>query len=372
MSAALNLVVACCRWPDDDRRRAAIANAAKRVTDWDQVVYRADRHRVEPLVANGLAATGISVPLALEEALERFRSDTIRDLGESLRIAAALTNQNISHRFLKGGALGVVAYGSPLLKRSWDIDLLVLPHDAVRAAACLKALGYAPIVPPRPLDQAEYSRWSVVSKEAEFHSPRGSTVELHWRVSDHPGLLAAINAAGPSRPVVLLGTHQVATLTDAANLAYLAVHGGTHAWFRLKWIADFNGLLASFAPARRMALLDEVRATGAGYAIDIAVALTQSLFDDDDTKANNRTSRAVLLSRQAIAASEDVAQQRAAALRWSLQPGIAYRLAEARLRLRGTLDRIDHPLPARLAFLYPWLRPFLWGRRRWIRHRSRD
>ena len=372
MSAALDLVVACCRWPDDERRRSGIIAAAARVTDWDDVVRLAERHRIEPLVANGLTGAGRPVPPPLADRIAQLRADTLRDLGESLRIAAAFTAERIAHRFLKGLPLGMLAYGSPLLKRSWDIDLLVLPADAVRAAACLDALGYTAVVPPRPLDEVEFARWSVVSKEAEFHNPRGTTVELHWRVSDHPRLLAAIAASGPSRSVALLGNHAVATLADADNLAYLAVHGGAHAWFRLKWIADFSAFLAGLPPERRAALLDEARATGAGRAIDLALALCAALFDDVSAAAAKTLAPALRLSRQAIAGSEALADQRASSLRWLLQRGLPYRLAEARLRLRGTLDRIDHPLPATLAFLYPLLRPLFWARRRWTGRRGRD
>jgi len=174
MTPAFRLVAACCRWPAIEDRAQAIRDAAAAVTDWDEIVRVADRHRVEPLVTNGLAAADLPIPPVLAAAVEHHRALSLRDIGETLRIAAALDRAGIEHLFLKGAPLGVVTYGSPLLKRSWDIDLLVLPGQAVATAALLAEMGYAPVMPPRPLDREEFARWSVVSKEAELRGPNGT------------------------------------------------------------------------------------------------------------------------------------------------------------------------------------------------------
>ena len=41
------------------------------------------------------------------------------------------------------------------------------------------------------------------------------------------------------------------TLGDAELFAYLCVHGASHCWFRLKWLADLNAWLAGQARATR-------------------------------------------------------------------------------------------------------------------------
>lgn len=368
MTPALRLLVACCRWPDDVLRREAIRAAASTIGDWNEVVALADRHRVEPIVAHGLESVGIAVPAALAEAAATHRAETLRDVGESLRIAAALGGSGIAHRFLKGAALAVAAYGTPTLKRSWDIDLLVRPADAVAAAAVLATLGYAPVVPPRPLDSIEFRRWSHVSKEAELRSPRGATVELHWRVSDHPILLGGIDAASPSRHVPLLGSASVATLNDAQNIAYLAVHGTAHAWFRLKWIADFAALLASTPAETRATLIASARGEGVGHALDASLLLAGRLFGEPGTKSTATATRIADLSLAALATdNEDEAHRIAGQVRWCMESGAQYRYREARLRLRGSLDRADHPLPPHLDFLYPLLRVPFWARRQLLK-----
>ena len=363
MTPAFRLLCACCRWPDDAARHEAIRVAAAAVEDWDEIPRLADRHRVEPLVAHGLATAGLPVPAALEAAAKHHRALSLRDIGETLRIAAALDQAEIVHRFLKGAPLGMRAYGNPLLKRSWDIDLLVLPADGVRTAALLHTLDYAEHMPPRTLDDVEYRRWSVVSKEAEFTSPRGSTLELHWRVSDHPLLLPGIDASSPARREMLLGDRSVTTLDDAANLAYLAVHGTIHAWSRLKWIADFNAFNHSLAPGSRERSAQDARSFGVGRALDCALLLASRLFNENPIPgalSNRAAAKLAVTSIRAMACADPRRIDRLASrARWSIMHGAAARLIELRTRLRGSRDRLEFPLPPRWQFAYPLLRlPF--------------
>ena len=368
MTPAFRLVAACCRWPDDDRRAAAIGSAAANFNEWDELTRLADRHRVEPLVFQGLTSAGLTVPVALSEAADYHRDAAVRDLAETLRIAAALAAAGVEHRFLKGAPLGIAAYGSAMLKRSWDIDLLVLPATAVAATAILATLGYVPDVPCRPLDAEEFQRWAKVSKEAILRSPRGSIVELHWRVTDHPQLLPTINAMTSERSIALLGAHPVKTLEDAANIAYLAVHGTAHAWYRIKWIADFNALLQSIDPAERGVTVERARKFGTGHSIKTALTVASYLFTDDVGSPHHMTAAVQRLSGLACQALTTDDEQLAAKIsfksQWLLDSGFRYFCEQAVIRWRGSLDRERHPLPATWQWLYPILRIPLWlGRR---------
>lgn len=372
MTPAFRLLCACCRWPDDDTRREAIRAAATAVKDWDEVPRLASRHRVEPLVAHGLTAAGLTVPPALDAIVRHHRALSLRDIGETLRIAAALDGAGIVHRFLKGAPLGARAYGNPLLKRSWDIDLLVLPVDAERTAALLGLLDYTPHLPDRPLDEEEFDRWSQVSKEAELKSPRGTRVELHWRVSDHRQLLGQITAASPTEPVRLLGERSVATFADPVNLAYLAVHGSAHAWSRLKWIADFNALLHSLIQDDRRDMIEQASARGVGEALSAALALAAQLFGNcPQALPIDRPPRLVVAAFAALADQDPTRIEAIASrARWSLANSWGYRLAELLIRIRGTQDRLYFPLPRKWRFLYPLLRLPLFALRRVGRTRS--
>ncbi len=137
-----------------------------------------------------------------------------------------------------------MAYGSDVLKHSRDIDLLVAPADAERAFGVLEREGYRPVVPKGPLTAAQRSLVFRLHKDIElYHSQRRLNIELHWRLIDNPVLLGTVTAASPSQEVDVLNG-RLATLADPLLFAYLATHGATHCWFRLKWLADLNAWLS--------------------------------------------------------------------------------------------------------------------------------
>lgn len=380
---ALTLVVACCRWPDDEARRAAVGAAAAQIEAWADVRALAAAHRVEGLVAQALEAARVplSERMALwrAEAAERIRTAALLQVRDTLRIAAALDQAGIDCRILKGTPLAAAAFGTVALKHSWDIDVLVDPRQAVAAAAVLAGLDYATVKPPRPLDLAEFARWSAVAKDAEFEAVGCAPVELHWQLLDLPFLMARLDVHGDERRVALLGAATVPTFADSANLAYLAVHGAAAGWSRLKWIADFSALLAAQPdPAGSIAAARRHRT---GFALDQALLVRHQLFATglpegwrDGPRVRRLTQHAMTVIR---ARSPDRPIERdAAALRAirrsrrMLMPGPAYAVALAVRRLRGIEDRQTIPLPRGLHWAYWLLRPLTFAGRAVRRGRS--
>ena len=378
----LEFVCACCSWPDDGRRRSRLTAAAALVADWGEVGRVAREHRVEGLVAQATAAVGVGAGLAA--AGERVKRRALDDLAETIRVARALDGAGLVHAILKGVPLGVRAFRTPVIKQSWDIDVLVEPADAVAAANVLATLGYAPHMPARPFTTAEFERWSPVSKEAEFRSAAGRTVELHWGVADHPMLLPRVTAATADGEVELLDGAAVRTLGDAANLAYLAVHGASHGWSRLKWLADFAAFFASVPPADRGRLVEDARQLGTGHALDQALGLSRRLLDLDiapqaaSAEAKRLAALAVVAIRRRGAGadfeSDSLAQGAIREIRRKLMPGARYRMILVGRALRGSEDRRLIALPKKFHWAYAILRPFSAIFRTLLRraHRSRN
>lgn len=374
MNPELALVAACCRWPDDDQRRAAIAAAGQAVADWPRVAALAAAHRVEGLVDHGLRSAAIAVPEAVAEALAAAAAEirllNLRAMGEMLRLAAAFDRTGLPMLFLKGIPLGVRAYGTAILKRSLDIDLLVAPRDVVAAARVLGELGYRPRIPPRPLTDEEFERWSYVSKEAQFESERG-IVDFHWGLADQPALLPDVDVASGSCRVGLIGDRSVATLADAPNLAYLAVHGALHGWSRLKWLADFAAFVAAHDQHSRNEMIAAARLLAPGRALDQAFALADRLLGagirpSSPMASDQAVHRMADLALEVIAARrlgvelerDRMAFGKVVRLQRLLQPGLRYRLAEWRRQLRQTETRLRlrFPVPRRWHWLYQLLR----------------
>jgi hypothetical protein len=377
-SPELQLIIACCRWPDDRVRRNAIKAAARGVGDWKEVAALASAHRVEGLVAQGMTSAKVRLPAEFDDfcriTATQVRSGVLMQLNETLRIADALDRAAIGYRFLKGIVLGAAIYGTPTLKHSWDIDLLVAPENAVAAAAVLQGLGYAAVKPRRPLTTAEFRRWSVVAKDAELRSVNGVAVELHWRLSDLPYVLTDIDVHTEARLVPVMGDRSVPTFADAPNLAYLAAHGAAAGWSRLKWVADFAALLAGYDEASRDGLIQSARQYRTGLALDQALALHDRLFATSLSSGAVQSSDVNRLVDDALVAiarrsteepiSGDKAVMRSIRRsRWMLMPGWRYRAALALTRLRGLEDREAVALPAGLHWAYGLMRPVTYGLR---------
>jgi hypothetical protein len=386
LSAEFDLICACCRWPDDEDRRRRIADAAQSGIDWSRVEALAEAHRVEGLVASGVASLrsgpGKAVLQRFEQMGQRVKARALQDVAETLRLSAALDRQSIRHCILKGAPVGVRAYGTPLLKRSWDIDILVAREDAVKASALVVELGYRPHHPPRPFTNAEFRRWSAVSKEAEFHSD-DRAVEVHWGLADHPMLLAGLGIEQATERTPLLGDRSVPTFPDAETLAYLAVHGAAHGWSRLKWLADFAAFLGAQPPARRQLMIDEARRWPVGLALDQALLVSANLLATElgSARQSAEVLRLVELATTSIRRrgqvrdfdSDPLACRAITKGRWRLMPGLRYRAGFARIVMRGSEDRTHFPLAASLGWAYWLMRPFTGIYRvaiRWIRRSS--
>lgn len=69
-------------------------------------------------------------------------------------------------------------------------------------------------------------------------------VEIHWRLVDNSYFFPEISALSPTRIVTIPAGAGLRTLDDNDLFAYLRVHGATHGWSRLKWLADAAALMA--------------------------------------------------------------------------------------------------------------------------------
>ena len=237
-------MAACAKSLFDPSERSRLAAQAGAV-DLGKLTGLAARHRIEGIVWSALRGAGIDtgVPVLepLGHAARTISQQGLRAAAESARLQSAFALAGIDLLFLKGLAVGQLAYGNAFVKRSWDIDVLVAP-DAVGAAAdLLRQAGYWC---GSPGERADLVRWHGANKESVWHSADElHHVELHSRLADNPELIPAVGMASPRQTVAIAPGIALPTLASDDLFAYLCVHGASSAWFRLKWIADFAGLL---------------------------------------------------------------------------------------------------------------------------------
>ena len=303
----LVLVVACCRWPPSSARDAAVRDAAAARIDWELFPRVVARHRVEGLVHDGLRRAGVQAAPAVADRLAATASGIVR---ENLRFAAAsgrltkvLDAASVPHLFVKGVTLNMLAYGSLGLKRAWDIDLAVDIADYEPACTALERAGFRPVSPGPDATPEQRRAWVARRKHSEWTDPTGVAVELHASLTDNPLMAPGLAIGVGAREVAVAPGLALPTLPPDPLFAYLCVHGATHAWSRLKWIADVAAMIAGADDAEVERLHRAAAALGAGRSSGQALLLIARVFDRPLPPALDRELRRDPLLRALVRAA---------------------------------------------------------------------
>lgn len=365
------LLAACCRWPSGPSRAAAVTQAGQRRIDWARFERLVVRHRVAGLAADGLTAL-TTVPEDVRRRLAsvagRMAASALAMAGETLRLQRLFDEAQVPAYVVKGIPLAVLAYGNMALKEARDIDLVTTFGHLSEAEALLEAAGYRLFGKDVPLTDEELALAHAFAKHRAFrHATSGLVVELHFRLQRNPAALAAWGDDPPVQEVPL-GGGTVRTLAPEALYAFLCIHGGGHAWERLKWLADLAAFVTS-TPASVADLHGAACEVGAGRASAVALALCHEMLGLDvpqDILSQARRPLAARLLHKAardalLAEREDHRRMEGIIFRRRLSrllliEGPAYFREEVRLLSTSELDARALRLSPRWAFLYPLVR----------------
>ena len=274
------LAVDCCRLNFGGATKKA-CDAGE--VDWDLFLDLVRFHRVEGLAWSALSATISRVPTAvikkLSDAAKAIAAQNLQAAADCQALLERFDAAGVPLLFLKGLTLGALAYGDPTLKSAIDVDLLIDSKDLGKAAELLRAAGYELAAPRNSPGDRVLHAWHRGWKESVWSksSPR-LQIDLHTRTADNPRLIPGINVNAPRQIVDLGGGIRLPTLAEDELFAYLAVHGASSAWFRLKWISDFAGFLHKRAAPDIQRLYEHSQELGAGRAAGQALLLADRLF----------------------------------------------------------------------------------------------
>jgi hypothetical protein len=360
--------------------------AAADGVDWDALLRVAARQRVVGLVRAALESAGAAPPAKVAGELD-LAAQVIQRRGlalaaESIRLQALFAARGLPTLVIKGAPVAQLAYGAQTLKQGRDIDLVVRVDDAERGLRLLQGEGYRVIHPACELTPERLRLLLRCHKDVELHHrERRMSVELHWRLIDNPALLSGVGAGSSAQTVSVLGA-PVTTLADPELFAYLCVHGASHGWFRLKWLADLNAWLTSKTEADLVAYYRFASALGVGDCAAEALALCARLLglplpaalDPELRRLKVRMLVAGALDAMAGGGAEQDLHDRPFGP-FRLVPaqflrgrGASFLLAQGWLMTQNLDDMLSVPLPRPLHFLYPLLRLPLWLTRIVRRH----
>lgn len=279
VSREFSLLVECCRWSFAGDNAETVHSAAG-ASDFARFVRLAAFHRVQGLAWHCLSSLGVKLPVdaagALAADAERIAASNLRIAVECRRLLGAFGDRGIRLLFVKGLALGALVYPDPLLKMGWDIDILVAPPDLDAAADLLRGEDYELRM---PRSAAALRHWHRHEKESLWRSARdGFHVELHTRLADNRRLIPGLGVDSPRQDIEVAPGIALPTLADDELFAYLCVHGASSAWFRLKWITDFAGLLHGRSGDEIERLYRRSQELGASRAAGQALLLSDALY----------------------------------------------------------------------------------------------
>lgn len=177
---------------------------------------------------------------------QQDRLVAMQRIGAFLEIARILNDANIWFLNLKGPLLSRRIYGDPTYRAFRDFDLLVKPGDVNQTLQLLGKKGYHPTEFAWPKSQKKQEITLHFINQVEMVQPEsGVMFEIHWklfstRIADPKTVerlfrenIEPVDFGGPT----------LNRLSLEFELFYLIVHGGNHAWFRLKWLVDIHEIL---------------------------------------------------------------------------------------------------------------------------------
>jgi hypothetical protein len=195
----------------------------------------------------------------------------IRELFCLLDLFAA---KDIGALVVKGPALAVHAYGDPAIRSYGDLDLLVRQRDIRRSTELFEAAGYEATVPLSAIDAGKIpGQYLFTGRDSRL------LVELHndLTLRYFPRRLP-LEELFARRNRVRIDGHEVPALSVEDELVYISVHGATHFWERLGWIADLAALVTRQKDIDWQAATKTAEQVGAERMLVIGLCLASDLL----------------------------------------------------------------------------------------------
>lgn len=237
--------------------------------DWPAILGLARRHRVEGLVWHQVIEGGYEPPAAVRAEFEQDRRELsltyLAQVAETQRLCGLLAGNGIAILVLKGCAIAQRLYAPrPELRHSIDIDLLVAPDRLEAAQAVLLAEGYERVTPGPRLPATAMSMARYLLHAFEYVHASGHKVELHHRLLADPYRLAEpFERLMRASQSITIGDGAVRGLGTVDDFLYCCCHAANHAYFRLKWLADIDRMLARLGEKGLGQAIEQARVAGA-------------------------------------------------------------------------------------------------------------
>jgi len=320
------VLLECASPTSNAQRLRELASTA----DWSRVLVLAEEHGVLGHLAAHLSELDENIVRAdaRSSIVELYRAQVFRTLGmtrELFRLLELFAAKDIGALVVKGPVLAIDAYGDPAIRSYGDLDLLVRQRDIRRATEVLEVAGYEAAVPLSVIDAGKIpGQYLFTKRDSRL------VVELHNDLTlRHFPRLLPIEELFSRQTRVRLDGHDVPALSVENELVYISVHGATHFWERLGWIADVAALVTRQRDIDWQAAAKTARQVGAERMLATGLCLASDLL-----QARLPAPALAALERDAGAAKL-AASVRAWLAGAGKAPPTLFERAAFRLRMRG-------------------------------------
>jgi hypothetical protein len=302
---------------------------------------------------------------------EYFQQNTARNVlltGELLSFLNALKAQGIAAMPYKGPSLAISIYGNIGLRQFADLDILIRKSDVAAATEVFLDLGFRAHF---KISEDQLQRFIRLSYVRLFRRDGGKQiVELHWGIAPRFfGFEPDIDALWADLTTINLAGQPVLSPSPELLLLLLCVHGAKDGWERLEWLCGVAELIRKYPGLDWNTVFSLARSTCSTRMLSVGLQLVRCLFESqfpghiEAALDRDGAARALALTFiPLLVSSAEPSQSEIGRIRSQLcfQQTFQRKLRFC-LRLAFTTTPVDWEkvrLPASLAFIHAFLRPF--------------
>jgi hypothetical protein len=340
--------------------------------DWNYLLSMTQRHRlVASLHYHLVNECPEAIPAKVSSTLEKLTQENTRSnlllTGELLKIIELFEAHGISAVPFKGPTLALWAYGDVGRREFGDLDILVRKHDVPAVRKLLVSTGFTPRPELSAAQQAAKLRFDC---SHNFANEKNIWLDVHWDfVVPSAAVRIDTDKLWDRLQPIPVNRKLLKTVSVEDLLLILCLHGFTHFWERLGWIADVAALIDSQEKNDWPLLLKNADRMGSRRMISLGLYLAKNLLGAsvpaDVWTSAPADATVVALADEVqrglfIVGTERVGILRELRLNLAMKEGKRDKLTSC-IRLLAT-PRVDDwkllPLPGSLFFLFYVLRPF--------------
>ncbi len=252
--------------------------------DWNRLVALAERHLVVARLYKHLNDLAFDrVPLIVMDDLRcNFEKNVLRNLGligELRRLIRLFKDNGILLIPLRGPVFSQLIYQDVGIRRSEDLDILILKEDFARVQVLLRSAEYEPRIRCNSVQERLLLKCGF---ERQFESAAfgEAEVDLHWDIMSAAYLRVSIvpDLVNNSSDICLLGEN--VCILSAEDLLFVScIHAASHLWLSLDVISDVAEIIYRYPRLNWDLLWEQVQKTKGQRALFVSLLLVCDLFN---------------------------------------------------------------------------------------------